>query len=83
MERNKREVEEELITIIKKSELDLGTIKIIKEKVMQWLCVHIFARKRGLELFSLVDTSNKIQWLEVEQIQPLNEMRYFSWEGNK
>lgn len=35
MERNKREVEEELITIIKKPELDLGTIKIIKGKILQ------------------------------------------------
>lgn len=35
MERNKREVEEELITIIKKPELDLGTIKTIKGKILQ------------------------------------------------
>lgn len=61
MEKNKREVEEELITIIKKPELDLGTIKIIKGKILQWLCAHIFARKRCPELFSLVDTIRKIQ----------------------
>lgn len=49
------------------------------------MCIHIFARKRCLELFNLADTSNKTWWLKVEvkQIQPLIYMYYFSREGNE
>lgn len=60
---------EKLIIIIKKSGMDLGIGKVTKEKVIQWSCVYIFARKTGLELLNLAYTNTKIWWPEVEAEQ--------------
>lgn len=47
--------------------------------------IFFFARKRCLELLNVTNSNNNICWLvvEVKQNQTLNQMYFFSWEGNE